>query len=112
MTKCFLKGKIRDLEREIMNARQAAKAAAEIIKEQERVMALNKKDIIDYNNCILSMIEGGDPCEYCEDKEECQLEAKGKGCDQWMLKSQKITSLDVKEGEDDSKGIYGAGQKS
>lgn len=72
-----------------MNARQAAKAAAKRIEELERVAALNKADIIDYNKCIEHMIQNGSPCDYCEDLQECQLEAKGKtGCTEWMLRSQ------------------------
>lgn len=110
MTRCFLKRKLREQERELMNGRQAARAAARRIEENERVMALNKRDIIDYNTCILSMIEGETPCIYCEDYNECQLEAKdGKGCKQWMLRSQQITSETVKDGDvDASTGIYGA----
>jgi len=93
-----------------MNARQAARAAAQRIAEDERIMALNKADIIDYNTCILAMIDGKTPCIYCEDYKECQLEAKdGKGCDQWMLRSQPITLDTVKGGDTDaSTRIYGA----
>ena len=73
-----------------MNARQAAKAAAERIKEMERVAAINKADIIDYNKCIMDMIAGKSPCDWCEDMIECQLQAKaeGKGCEDWMLRMQ------------------------
>lgn len=98
-----------------MNARQAARAAAERIKELERVLGLNKRDIIDYNKCIEHMIGGGSPCDYCEDIVECQLEAKGgKGCSEWMLRSQQFTQPDVNEGSDAdaSKGIYGASPES
>ena len=95
-----------------MNGRQAARAAAKKIEEQEFTLLLNKLDIRDYNLCILSMIDGGNPCEYCEDFEECQLQAKGKGCGEWLLRKQKFTEPDVNEEEDDaSKGIYGVGQE-
>ena len=98
MTKCFLKAKIRHLEVEIMNARQAAKAASLRVMELERLLALNKGDIVNYNLCILHMIDGGSPCGFCEDEMECQLEAKGgKGCGDWMLKMQKFTQGDVNE---------------
>lgn len=71
-----------------MNGRQAAKLAAARIAEMERVANLNKHDIIEYNRCILDMIAGESPCLYCEDWQECQLEAKGgKGCAEWMLKT-------------------------
>ena len=73
-----------------MNSRQAAKAAAKRIEECERVMALNKADIQDYNRIILDMICGESPCPYCEDWNECQLDAKaGKGCSEWMLRMQR-----------------------
>ena len=73
-----------------MNSRQAAKAAAKRIEEQEHTLALNKADIRDYNAVILDLISGKSPCDWCEDQEECQLQAKedGKGCSEWMLRSQ------------------------
>ena len=96
-----------------MNARQAAKAAAERIKECERVMALNKADIIDYNKVIADMICGESPCPWCEDWEECKLEAKGgKGCSEWMLRHQTFTQTDVKEEADESKGLHVTGAGS
>lgn len=83
-----------------MNARQAAKAAAARIEEMERVAALNKQDIIQYNKCILDMIAGESPCAYCEDWNECQLEEKsGKGCAEWMLRIWKAGEPDGTEGE-------------
>ena len=81
-----------------MNGRQAAKAAAARIAEMERVAALNKQDIISYNKCILDMIAGESPCLYCEDWQECQLEAKGgRGCAEWMLKAWKVGDQDAPE---------------
>ena len=75
-----------------VKATKAAKAAAKRIEELERVAALNKADIIDYNKCVEHIIQGGSPCDYCEDLQECQLEAKGKtGCTEWMLRSQEAT---------------------
>lgn len=74
----------------VMNGRQAAKAAAKRIEEQEHTLALNKADIRDYNQVILDLIGGKSPCDYCEDLNECQLQAKtdGTGCSEWMLRSQ------------------------
>ena len=72
-----------------MNARQAARAAAERIKELESTGARAAADIKDYNSCILSMISGGSPCDWCEDQEECQLQEKGKGCQEWWLRFRK-----------------------
>ena len=111
MTRCYLKQKLRKLEAELMNGRQAAKLAAKRIEEMERVAALNCADIVDYNKCILHMIAGGSPCEYCEDLEECQLQAKGgTGCGEWMLKMPKPKNGG--EGADESKSVLPAGSES
>ena len=86
-----------------MNARQSAKLAGQRVAELERILALNKADIIDYNLCILSQIDGGDPCVFCEDYDECQLEAKGQGCGDWMMRSQmKRAASAAKEVEEDA----------
>ena len=71
-----------------MNGRQAARAAAKRIEELEYVNAMQSRDIADYNKCILSMISGDSPCVWCEERPECQLEAKsaGKGCQEWWLR--------------------------
>ena len=90
MTKCFLKAKIRKMEAEIMNGRQAAKKAAEKIEELEAVVALQAQDIKDYNACMQDVIAGNSPCEWCEEQPECQLQAKGgKGCPEWWLRYRK-----------------------
>ena len=68
-----------------MNGKQAARAAAKRIEELEITCARMMADIKRYNQVIDSMIAGGNPCEFCEDLKECQLEARGKGCDLWML---------------------------
>lgn len=115
MTKCFLKRKIRELELELMNARQAAKAAAKKIEELEDFNRRASADIKAYNACIDGVIAGQMTfCDWCEENPECKLEAKGKGCSLWWLKE--ITPEDVKtyvlssneEGSDESKGILGA----
>lgn len=69
-----------------MNARQAAKAAAEKIDILEDYNKRAQADIRDYNACIDSMIAGGSPCDWCEEFAECQREAKGKGCEMWWLR--------------------------
>ena len=78
-----------------MNSRQAAKAAAARIEECERIMALNKADIIDYNNCIMHMIRHGSPCDYCNDLEECWENGNDvtMGCDEWMLRMKRAVSV-------------------
>ena len=99
-----------------MNGRQAAKAAAKKIEDMMVTLGYNTLDIRDYNRCILHMIDGGSPCDFCEDIHECQLEANGnKGCGEWVLHSQPAwdTQRSVsKEDDDDSKGIYGSNQES
>lgn len=90
-----------------MNARQAARAAAERIVELEGVVARQAADIKDYNRIIVDMISGASPCTDCEEYEECQLDAKaGKGCSEWWLRYKKVTQPDVNGGGSDAgKGI-------
>ena len=75
-----------------MNAKQSLKLAAKKIEELEQeIKGLEHyksrcvADIKAYNQVIESMIAGGNPCDWCEDRVECQLNAKGKGCEDWML---------------------------
>ena len=69
-----------------MNGRQAAKLAAAKIADLEHYNAKCKADIMAYNHVITGMITGEvNPCDWCEEKNECQLEAKGKGCSEWWL---------------------------
>ena len=90
MTKCFLKQKIRELEHEIMNGRQAAKAASKRIEELEHSVAQYKADVQDYNKVIEDMISGKSPCTWCEDVGECVLDANGNvGCSEWLLRFRK-----------------------
>lgn len=73
-----------------MNARQALK---HVVEENANLRHYNREasaDIKLYNQVIDHMIGGGSPCDYCEDLDECQLQAKGKtGCTDWMLRSRK-----------------------
>ena len=86
-----------------MNGRQAAKLAAKKIEELEHYNGRCRKDISAYNKVILGLISGElDPCDWCEEKEECQRECKGKGCGEWWLSYK----LPVEEDQtDDSDGI-------
>ena len=110
MRKCFLKQKIRELESEIVNGRQAAKLAAKRIEELENYNRRAAADIKAYNACIDGMIAGESPCKWCEEQSECQLEAKGgKGCSEWWLMDIAPTNAEVEDS--DSEGIYGSGQE-
>lgn len=83
-----------------MNARQALRAVSERLRDIEIVLAGAQNDIRRYNECIDSMIQGGSPCEYCEEEEACQLQAKGgKGCAQWWLKYQREEAVTGGESE-------------
>ena len=89
-----------------MNSRQAAKAAAKHIEEMEYAISRYIIDVKAYNQCILAMIHGKSPCEWCEDRGECEQEAKdGKGCGDWFLKD--IPPVKTEEGdeEDEGKGL-------
>lgn len=77
-----------------MNWRQSAKASEKIIHAQEETIQdllyykqMATHDIKEYNSCILSMISGGSPCEWCNDQDECQRQEKeaSKGCEDWLL---------------------------
>lgn len=104
MTKNFLKRQIRNMEAELMNGRQAAKLAAAKIEELEHYNAKCKADITAYNKIVVGLITGEEnPCDWCEDKSECQRELKGKGCSEWWLT---FTLPEVKEEQaDDSERV-------
>lgn len=99
-----------------MNQKQALRAASKHIEELEDFNRRASADIRAYNFVILGMIAGENPCDWCEECNECQLQAKGKGCSEWWLRNdsaEQITASGVKEDEDsDSKRIYGASPES
>jgi hypothetical protein len=88
MTRSFWKRKVKDMEVELMNARQAARAAATRIEELEHYQRMATHDIRQYNKVIMHMIQHGSPCDYCNDLEECREAGKDVsiGCDMWMLR--------------------------
>ena len=70
-----------------MNAKQSLKLCSQQLLDTEATLARASRDIKRYNDCIDSMIQGGSPCDWCEDARECGRveKAEGKGCDQWWL---------------------------
>ena len=66
---------------------QVDRALVKRIVDLEITLKRAMSDIKRYNECIDGMITGQSPCEWCEDKTECQREAHktGKGCELWML---------------------------
>ena len=81
-----------------MNARQAAKQAAKKIEELEFRIAMYIMDVKEYNEVIDALILQKSPCPWCEDYEECQLEAKKLyGCPEWMLhnNAKRISEVDI-----------------
>lgn len=102
-----------------MNWRQSAKAAEKVIRGLEEQIAdlmhykkMATADIKDYNKCILSLISGNSACVWCEDREECQLEAKtqGKGCQEWLLAFRNQPNISAQpEQETDPIAIDGIG---
>ena len=82
-----------------MNGRQAAKLAAQRVAELERILALNKRDIVDYNLCIMHMMDHGSPCDFCEGLDECKGEGRDVtiGCERWILRFPKAGDPDGQE---------------
>lgn len=74
-----------------MNAKQAAREAAKRIAELEDFNRRASGEIKALNACIDSVIAGEKTyCDWCEDREECQLKAKetGSGCSEWWMSMQ------------------------
>ena len=95
-----------------MNGRQAARLAAKRIEELEYYNARCKADITAYNAVIEALIRGESPCRWCEDIEECQLEAKnGRGCAEWMLTDKPmIEEVEEVDGENLLSGCTSCGE--
>ena len=92
-----------------MNAKQSLRAARKHIEELEDYNNRARAEIKALNQCIDSVIAGEkNYCDWCESREECQLESKGKGCSEWWLMFDPPIREEGSDA-DDSKGIYAAG---
>ena len=78
-----------------MNRKQAARAMEKAkarqtknsrLRELDYIATRQAADIQDYVRAMVSVIDGGSPCDWCESQEECQRECKGHGCHEWWLK--------------------------
>jgi len=84
---------------------------ASMTKEHEYSQQRSKRDITAMNECIDSMIQGGNPCDWCEEKRlgECEHpECDGKGCEGWWLKELDETETAEAEKADDGPVIDGS----
>lgn len=82
-----------------MNARQAAKAAAEHIEQLEDFNRRASQEIKGLNACIDSVIAGEKTyCDWCEERDECDRAEKGTGCKEWWL----TMDLELPDGEGDA----------
>ena len=94
-----------------MNAKQAAREAAKRIEQLEDFNKRASAEIKSLNDCIDSVISGQMSfCDWCEERNECQLQAKGTGCELWWLAMNDRPSFKREEEADDSKGIFSAGE--
>lgn len=94
-----------------MNMKQSLRAAEKHIEDLTHSNARYRNDVIAYNECITAMIEGKSPCGWCEDHEECQLQAKdGTGCGEWMLamKFGEVRNDGRGNPEDETNRVYAA----
>ena len=94
-----------------MNCKQSLRAASKRIEDLEDFNTRASRDIKAYNQLIDGVIAGQMSfCDWCEDREECQLEAKerGTGCDQcWLMDNPPVKEAE-EGGTDDSTGIFSA----
>lgn len=75
-----------------MNQRQSLKAASERIEALEQQIAdllqenmIHRADTAQFYDCIEGTVDGESICKWCNDHEECQLQAKdGRGCKEWQ----------------------------
>jgi len=92
-----------------MNAKQAAREAAKRIEQLEDFNKRASAEIKSLNDCIDSVINGQMSfCDWCEERNECQLQAKGTGCELWWLAMDDRPSFQREEEADDSKTIFPA----
>lgn len=69
-----------------MNAKQSLREASKHIEQLEDFNRRASAEIKSLNRAIDSVIAGQMSwCDWCEEKEECQRECKGHGCEEWWL---------------------------
>lgn len=98
-----------------MNAKQSLREASKRIIELEDFNRRSSSDIKAYNACIIDMINGGNPCRWCNERElnECEHpELDGKGCDTWWLADHPVFNDQEGSETDESKGILLTGAES
>lgn len=103
-----------------MNSRQAAKAAAKKIEEQEaliaeqdRLLNLYKADVKNFYECIEGTVDGKSICDWCDAYNECQLQDKGgRGCKEWEHILQQPQDQGERSEADDSERILSASPES
>ena len=79
-----------------MNAKQSLRAVnkqlqeyEELFQEQARLLSMYKADVKNFYECIEGTVDGKSICDWCDQYNECQLQAKGgKGCKEWEHKIQ------------------------
>lgn len=86
------------------------------IANHEHYNNLSKRDITAYNQCILAMIDGGNPCDWCEEKRlgECEhTDLDGKGCQDWFLKDLDAVAQETGEEQEavQVEGVLPEGEK-
>ena len=97
MVICLIAAKIIEWRKErIMNAKQSLRAAnkqlqeyEQLFQEQARLLSMYKADVKNFYECIEGTVDGKSICDWCDQFNECQLQAKGgKGCKEWEHKIQ------------------------
>ena len=88
--------------------KQSLRAASKRIEELEDFNRRCSRDIKAYNTVIDGLIAGNlNPCDWCDDQEDCAPSDQGKGCRNWVLKFDLPDKGDEEknDGESVTKGV-------